>query len=234
MITAPHDLLLPYQLDYVNDHNRFKAACWSRQTGKDFSSSNEVVRDSAATPKNTWMVAAPSERQALENLEKCKDWLAAYKVAIEDYTEERDSYHALLNRASIMLPNGSRIIAVPGRPETVRGFSTNALLTEFAFFEDPDATWRAIYPSITNPLRGGEKKMRIISTPSGKTGPGRRFYEIVRDNYLEPKEGRKVPWTIHFLPIQDAVARGLTDIKLSGQWHGKGWAWLQAQKEKTT
>ena len=48
---------------------------------------------------------------------------------------------------------------MPGRPDTVRGKSANVILTEFDFFDDPLATWRAILPSITNPLRGGEKKI---------------------------------------------------------------------------
>ena len=56
---------------------------------------------------------------------------------------------------------------MPGRPDTVRGFSANVLLTEFAFFEQPEVTWRAILPSITNPLRGGPKKVRLITTPNG-------------------------------------------------------------------
>jgi hypothetical protein len=46
------------------------------------------------------------------------------------------------------------VIAVPGKPDTVRGFSTNVVLTEFALFEQPEATWAAMGPSITNPLRG--------------------------------------------------------------------------------
>ena len=29
----------------------------------------------------------------------------------------------------------------------------------------PEAIWRAIFPSVTNPLSGGPKKLRIITTP---------------------------------------------------------------------
>ena len=38
---------------------------------------------------------------------------------------------------------------------------------EFAFFENPEQTWRAIVPAVTNPLRGGVKKVRLITTPNG-------------------------------------------------------------------
>lgn len=76
------------------------------------------------------------------------------------------------------LTNGSRCIAVPGKPDTVRGMSANVWLDEFAFFEDPDATWKAILPSITSPLRGGEKRVILTSTPNGKAGRGKRFFDI--------------------------------------------------------
>lgn len=112
----------------------------------------------------------------MESLSKCKEWAEAFSIALAaEEIERQDGPNTLLKSGSITFANGSRILAVPGRPDTVRGFSANLVLTEFAFFEDPDATWRAVLPSITNPLRGGEKKVRLITTPNGKTGvaPGR-------------------------------------------------------------
>lgn len=72
LITTPLDLLLPYQAQWVADESRFKAGIWSRQSGKDFSTAAEAVRDAMIRPKTTWMIAAPSERQAMESLSKCK------------------------------------------------------------------------------------------------------------------------------------------------------------------
>ena len=74
---------------------------------------------------------------------------------------------SLLHAATITFPHGSRVIAVPGKPETVRGYSANALFTEFAFFESPGGTWRALAASVANSLRGEVKKLRIITTPNG-------------------------------------------------------------------
>ena len=68
--------------------------------------------------------------------------------------QERDSAQALLKTAEIEFPGGSRIIAIPANPNTARGYSANLTLDEFAFHEQPDAIWRAIYPSISNPLKG--------------------------------------------------------------------------------
>ena len=62
-------------------------------------------------------------------------------MTIADIQEDRDAPGTLLKSATITFANGSRIIAVPGRPDTVRGMSANLILTEFAFFDDPDASW---------------------------------------------------------------------------------------------
>ncbi|MGA2174737.1 MAG: terminase family protein [Verrucomicrobiota bacterium] len=207
----------------------------ARQTGKDFSAAYEGVFDcllhDAKGQKTDWLIAAPSERQSLESLEKWKTWAATFKSAIANYEEERSGAgESLLLSAAITFPHGSRVIAVPGKPETVRGFSANVLLTEFAFFEDPDATWRAIAPSITNPLRGGEKKVRIITTPNGI---GNRAYDLWIKNYKPISEGRisesenarqltsqftdsliqtsklSPIWSCHLIDIETAKAHGL-------------------------
>lgn len=215
-IVTPKSILLPYQRAWVDDRSRFKAGIWSRQTGKDFSSADEIVEDCLQTAKCPWLIAAPSERQSLETLAKVKEWTEAYKLAIADAIEQRESDHpqALLKSSEIIFANGSRVVAVPGKPDTVRGFSANVLLTEFAFFEQPGLTWRAILPSITNPLRGGEKKVRLISTPNGK---GDMFHKIVSENYRGPgadlstplNPDRKMKWAVHRVTIWDAVKAGL-------------------------
>jgi phage FluMu gp28-like protein len=143
-------------------------------------------------------------------------------MAIEDIQYDRDSNHpeALLKSGTITFSKGSRVIAVPGKPDTVRGFSANLLFTEFAFFEDPDRTWRAALPSITNPLRGGLKKVRIISTPNGQ---GNKFHDLWTKNYQVA--GAK--WSCHRVTIHDAVEQGLpVDIEelRAGIDDPDGWA----------
>lgn len=59
LITTPLDLLLPYQAQWVADESRFKAGIWSRQSGKDFSTAAEAVRDAMIRPKTTWMIGSP-------------------------------------------------------------------------------------------------------------------------------------------------------------------------------
>jgi len=203
------EMLLPYQRRLVDDEARFKYALQARQTGKDFASGAEGIRDcfnhEREGGKVTWLIAAPSERQSMESLAKWKEWAAAFKLDIAESFEERsekNNSESLIKSATIVFPSGSRVIAVPGKPDTVRGFSANILLTEFAFFEQPDATWRAIMPSITNPLRGGQKKCRLVTTPNGM---GNKAHELWVRNYQAPDP----KWSCHHVDIHEAVAEGL-------------------------
>ncbi len=177
----------------------------SRQIGKDFSCAAEGIADcylaESRGEKATWLVGSPSERQSMEAIEKWKEWTKAFGLAIADVKTDRSGSEALLKSETIVFPGGSRVIAVPGKPDTVRGFSANIVLTEFAFFEDSTATWRAIVPSIVNPLRGGEKKIRIISTPNGC---GNMFHELWSK---DSKDGPK--WSRHKATIHDAINDGL-------------------------
>lgn len=146
---------------------------------------------------------------------KAREWAEAFRVAVEDYTEVRDHAEALLKTAEIRWPNGSRLIAIPSNPDTARGYSANLTLDEFAFHERPDQIWRAIYPSISNPLRG-ELRIRVVSTPNGL---GNKFADL----WL--KGGPQ--WSRHKVTLADAVARGLpvnVEELRAGLADPEGWA----------
>lgn len=197
----PRSLLLEYQFGWFFDRSRFKAGLQARQTGKDFSSEGEAAEDCQAH-KTEWMIAAPSERQALDSLEQGKVWAQAFDLRIADYVEEREGgSETVLKAAEIIYSNGSKQRAVPGRPDTVRGRSANLLLTEVDFFENPDATWRAVLPSITNPLRGGEKKVRVVTTPNGISG--------LMGKIWRKTDSPAMRWSRHFVTIYHAVLMGL-------------------------
>ena len=193
------EILLPYQLRWVEDQSRFKIGMWSRQTGKSFGTACEAVTDCAAQPKGNsdlWVVLSAGERQALEWMEKAKKWAEAVKATVDGYDEIRNSADALLSRAEIRFANGARILAIPANPDTARGYSANLVLDEFAIHERPFDIWAAIYPSITNPLNG-EKRLRIVSTPKGR---GNKFADLWEHNDKYSK---------HKVTIEDAVRMGL-------------------------
>jgi phage FluMu gp28-like protein len=224
-INDPLEHALLYQQKWVLDESRWKFGLMARQVGKDFSAGLEGVRDIIGYErhgkKTDWLIAAPSERQSLESLGKWKEAMEAYKIPIVELQVERlAGAETLLKSSTIVFPNGSRVIAVPGRPDTVRGYSANVLLTEFAFFESPDLTWRAILPSITNPLRGGLKKVRLITTPNGI---GNKAHEIWSKNYHLGSAGVP-PAPIGVPPIGLSEAAGGTPadatgtVALPGKW----------------
>ena len=200
--TNPLDLLLPYQKRLVFDKSRFVAACFARQTGKSFSVACRVAGRMIAIPGLTVVIAAPSGRQSNESLDKVKDWLRAFSVAWADEVEDLRDIEADLFAKSIKMKNGSRCIAVPGKPSTVRGFSGDIWLDEFAFFEQPQETWKAILPTITNSMRGGKKTVMITSTPNGRGVRGIRFYKIMMGE-------TKGAWSRHLVPLKSAIAEGL-------------------------
>jgi phage FluMu gp28-like protein len=188
----------------------------SRQVGKDFASGFEGIRDCVeaelAGKKTDWLIAAPSERQSFESLRKWKDWAESFHLALDDEELEREgNSEGLLKSATITFQHGSRVIAVPGKPDTVRGYSANVLLTEFAFFEQPEATWRAILPSITNSMRGGVKKVRLITTPNGI---GNKAHDIWVKNYRGARTSTSAP--IGVPPIVPLDSDGETPSDATG------------------
>lgn len=218
----PRSLLKEYQFPIYHDRSRFKFQLQSRQTGKDFTMQGEAAEDCLARPGTEWMIAAPSERQALDSLDQGKIWAEAFSLAIESYDEQREglSGETLLKSAEITYSNGSRVRAVPGKPSTVRGRSANIGLTEFDFFEHPAETWRAIVPSATNPLKGGEKKVRIVTTPNGKAGAAYKVWS--------KDESGKVRWSKHLVTIYHAVLMGLPiDVAQLREIFGDPEGWKQ-------
>lgn len=199
----PRSIYLEYQFVAAHDRSRAKIQIQSRQTGKDFTMEGEAVEDCQVEPTE-WMIAAPSERQALDSLDQGKLWADAWEFHIQDIVEERDgnTSNHLLKSSEILFENGSRMRAVPGKPDTVRGRSCNVILTEFDFFEQPAATWKAILPSITNPLRGGEKKIRIGTTPNGVGSAAHKIF--TKDDSKD-----KLKWSRHLVTIYHAVLMGL-------------------------
>lgn len=195
---SPLDILLPYQRAVVDDGARFKIWLASRQIGKSMGLAAEASRDCAAKPGDMWVVLSAGERQALEFMEKAKQWAEAFQLVTADYFEEREHSEALIKSAEIRWGNGSRMIALPANASTARGYSANLILDEFAFHDDPDLIWRGIYPSISNPLKG-QFKLRIASTANGK---GNKFFDL----WDKPNGYSKHRTTIH-----DAVAAGLAD-----------------------
>ena len=161
--------LYPYQRRWVEDESRFKIACKARQVGFTFAAAWRVV-DRRLEQSGTTLWLSASERQALEAMEHVRRFakeLGVVAIHEEDFIEG-----TLLKQHAVRFPNGSRIVALPANPDTVRGFAGDVVLDEFAFHRDAEAIWRAAFATAT---RGFQ--LEIISTPNGARG---RYYDLAK------------------------------------------------------
>ncbi len=178
----PRSLMKQYQFVSFHDTHQFIMDVWSRQTGKDYTMAMVATNDCFTRAKTQWTIAAPSERQSLESLEKCKDMALAFGDVITDFREDREHPEALIKSAMITLRNGSRIRAVPGMPHTVRGLTSNVIITEADFLEQPKETMRALLGSLANE-EAGRKNIRLITTPNGKNGMTHKIWNDAESIY---------------------------------------------------
>ncbi|MDD3553231.1 MAG: terminase family protein [Deltaproteobacteria bacterium] len=190
-------VLYPYQRRYLADASRWKAACWSRQTGKTFTTTLEAVLDCLDAEANgrisRWTILSISRDRALDAIRNgaalhMRAIGAAYEVLDEPIGAEELAH-------MVRLSGGSYVRAIAAKPETARGMSDNLILDEFAHHKDNRALWRALVPVVSRP----DLKLRVISTPNGK---GDMFHEIMTD-------GLGGLFSRHIVTIYDAVADGL-------------------------
>lgn len=195
--TEPPPILYPYQRRYLADRSRWKAAMWSRQTGKTFVTTLEAVLDcleaEAEGRARRWTIMSVSQARAQDAIETAKQHLRAVRAVFEAVDQPLD---VELMSYEVRLPRGSRIRAIASKPETARGMTENLILDEFAHHQDDRELWRAVLPVVSRP----DLKLRVISTPAGK---GNLFYEIMTSDAFAELFSR------HVVTIHDAVAGGL-------------------------
>ena len=188
--------LYEYQKRWMQDDSRFKIGMFARQTGKTLIATLEIVvqvLDAAAQGKtSSWLIVSASEKQSINALSYVRKHLFVLDQIFQSknnrYLEDRTE-----NKHEIVLPNGSAITSIAANPDTIRGYSRHVYADEYAFHEDQEAMWRALFAVCSN-----KKLFRITSTPNGK---GNRFYRLMS----EPKNG----WSKHRVDIYEAIQQGL-------------------------
>ena len=154
-IQKADSILLPYQRRWVCDTSRRKLWLASRQVGKSFALALEAVNEALLSRCDNLLLSS-SERQSRELMRKVRMHMSALAELVP-------GFHVEGERADeVVFTNGSRVISLPANPDTVRGFSGNVYLDEFAFHQDAPEIWRAMYPTVT---RG--YKVSVCSTPTG-------------------------------------------------------------------
>ena len=145
------------QAELLDSGARWLLLCCSRQWGKSTVTALRVLHHALFQPGAMVVVAGPAERQSGEFLAKVEGFL---RKLGEKWKRDR------LNEHSIVLRNGSRLVAVPGREEFIRGFSAVTFLVIDEASKAPDS----LYTALTPMLATTDGMMWLMGTPNGQTG----------------------------------------------------------------
>ena len=108
-------ILLPYQRRWVDDKARFKIGMMSRQIGKTYGSTFELLEDAIEhairEARTRWVILSRGERQAKEAMDEgVKLHLKAFNVAFKNLEYDFKLADASSIKAlEVALPHGSRI-----------------------------------------------------------------------------------------------------------------------------
>jgi len=135
-----------------------------RQGGKSTATAALALDTALSHPDSLVLILAPARRQSKELLLKVRQMYrdAGPETRIEKWSELR-----------LRLENGSRIIALPGREATVRGYTADLIIADEAS-RVPDELYAACRPMLA--VSGG--RLVALSTPAGQRG---WFYEAWTD-----------------------------------------------------
>lgn len=129
----------------------------SRQWGKSTVGSVRAAHRALFYEKALVVLVSPTLRQTSEMFRK-----AVVCVDAAGMARRSDGVHEL----SCVLPNGSRILGIPGTEATVRGYSAASLVIvdEAARVED------SLYKSLRPMLAASDGDLMLLSTPFGERG----------------------------------------------------------------
>lgn len=133
----------------------------SRQSGKSTTTAALALHSAIHDPGSLTLLFSASLRQSRELFRKVRDFL-------EIYREGEGGGPPLLedNKLEAKLRSGSRIVSLPAKESTIRGFSKVALAVfdEAAYIEDE------VYKSARPMLAVSAGRLILLSTPCGKRG----------------------------------------------------------------
>lgn len=131
--------------------------CCTRQWGKSTTAAAKALHVAEYEPGSLAVVIAPGLRQASELVRKCEMFASrlGYKAR-----GDGDS------PVSLVLPNGSRIVGLPGNEATVRGYGAVRLLVIDEAARVSDALYQAVQAFVA--VGGGAEW--LLSTPFGRRG----------------------------------------------------------------
>jgi hypothetical protein len=174
----------PWQRDVLESAHKRIFINGARQAGKSTIISVKPCHRARFRPGSLSLVIAATERQAVEDMEKIKN----FTIMDPGYPPIKRSSDSLIE-----LANRSRIAVVPSTETSARGYSSPdvIILDEASRIEDP--VYRSgIIPMLTD---NAKCELILISTPHGRAG---FFYTASRSARWERYEVRS-PWEVRDL-----------------------------------
>ncbi|MEJ7862145.1 MAG: terminase family protein [Pyrinomonadaceae bacterium] len=148
-----------WQADLLRSDARQMILLCSRQSGKSTVSSILAIHEAIYCLNSLILLLSPSLRQSQELFRKLQDvYNALDSPNLPQATEE--------SALRMEMSNGSRIVALPGKEATIRGFSGVSLLVIDEASRVPDELYQAVRPMLA--VSGG--RIVLLSTPFGKRG----------------------------------------------------------------
>jgi tRNA(Met) C34 N-acetyltransferase TmcA len=145
------------QLEVLLSRSRRLLLNCSRQWGKSTTAAWKAAHRAVYQARALVVLVSPTERQTGELFRKTGEALAAM-----GFERKGDGTHGL----SWVLPNGSRILGVPGTEATVRGYSAANLVIVDEAARVEDELYRSLRPMLA--VSNGD--LILLSTPFGERG----------------------------------------------------------------
>jgi len=155
----------PWQCDLVRSQAPRIAVNCSRQIGKSTIAAVIADHTSFYQEESTVLLLSPSLRQSGELFNKC---LSVYRSLDRPVPADAE------NKLSLTLEGGSRMVSLPGKEGTIRGFSAVDLLIIDEASRVPDDLYMAVAPMLA--VSGG--RLILLSTPFGTRG---FFYDAYKN-----------------------------------------------------
>jgi len=186
--------------------NRFNICKMPRQTGKSTTCVSYLLHYAVFNDNVNIGILANKASTARELLERLQ-------TAYENLPKWMQQGIISWNKGSLMLENGSKIIAASTSASAVRGMSFNIIfLDEFAFIPNhiADQFFSSVYPTISS---GKSTKVIIVSTPKGMN----HFYRLWHD--AERGRNQYITTEVHWseVPGRDAEWKAQTIANTSEQ-----------------
>ena len=147
----------PWQRAFLLGRSRQVLLCCSRQSGKSTVVSALALHTALFTPGALVLLLSPSQRQSAEIFRK---------VLEADDALGRPLPSVYRTQLRLELANGSRVLCLPGREETIRSFGGVNLLVLDEAARIPDALYRSVRPM----LAVSRGRLVALSTPFGRRG----------------------------------------------------------------